>query len=322
MGDDLIAEDEIELGLDETRWAPPDGVLRHAGGPIEASSDFFVEPPPEIGELLSAETSLKVGAKPWKIGARVAIAGLIAWGGYMAAQAVNFGNRPDDEFGIKVAIVIAALVGSLLAWYFTRFAHTCSFVGKQGIARIRCKGSRSRLSPPEVFLFEDAAELRTSQTRHYHNGIYTGTAYAFTWTNEEGRKAFKLSGTYRGENKPPKAKDPFHFATMAEGAWSSYLFNQVIETLKSTGTVRFNLTGKHFVAIGPGLLDVFTTGSEPVRLTADEIGGMQIDSGQVKIKRIDAQEGWFSSTGVYKFSYESMANSRLFLLLYNHLIGT
>ena len=321
MADETITDEELEIGSEPTRWSPPEGVVRHAGGPVKAEWDFFAEPPPEIGELVSAETTMKAGAKPWRLASRIALAGLIAWGGYMAAQVVNFGNRPDDEFRIKVAIVIVALVGAIIAWYLTRFSHTCSFVGKLGLARFKCKGSRDKVRAPEVFLFQDAAELRTSQTRHYHNGIYTGTNYAFTWTNNEGKKAFKLSSTYRGENKPPKETDPFHYATMAEGAWSAFLFDQVVATLNAAGAVRFNLSGKYFVAIGPGFLDVYTGGTEVIHLTAEEIGGMQIDSGQVKIKRIDAKEGWFSSTGVYKFGYENMANSRLFLLLYAHLVG-
>ena len=151
--------------------------------------------------------------------------------------------------------------------------------------------------------------------------MYLGTSYAFNWTDADGKKRNKLSGTYRGENKPPKAKDPYHFASMAEAAWSAFLFDRIIADLEANQSVRFNLSGGHYVAVGPGFLDIFVSGKEPVRLAADEVGGLLVDSGVIKIKRIDAQEGWFSSTGVYKFTYVKMANSRLFMLLYSRLIG-
>ena len=71
----------------------------------------------------------------------------------------------------------------------TGFSHTCTFVGKKGVARYKCSGNREQTSG-EVFLFEDATELRTAQTRHYTNGAYTGTNYTFTWTDVAGRTRF------------------------------------------------------------------------------------------------------------------------------------
>jgi len=41
MGDEMMADDVLELDEEETRWAPPEGVLRHSGDPIEPNADFF-----------------------------------------------------------------------------------------------------------------------------------------------------------------------------------------------------------------------------------------------------------------------------------------
>ena len=321
MDDAKASDDVLDIERDDTRWAPPEGTARHSGDPIEPGADFFVEPPPEIGELVSAETTLSAKTRPWRTVSRIVLAGLIGWGAALILDVILVHNNQVNAKENLVWEALLLLGFAPLTWYFTRFSHTCSFVGKLGIARYRCKGNRDRLAAPEVFFFGDATELRTSQTRHYYNHIYTGTAYTFTWTDGEGSKWFKLKGTYRGENSLPKAKDPFHFALMSEGAWSVFLFDQVVAELEANQSVRFSLGGKHFIAIGPGFLDVFVSGTEPERLTVDEIDGMQADAGVIKIKRIDAQEGWFSSKGVYKFNYEQMANSRLFLLLYTQLIG-
>lgn len=322
MDDAATADEVLDIEGGATRWAPPEGVTRHSGDPIESDADFFAEPPPEVGELISADSTLKTKSRPWKLASRIVLTGLIGWGGYMLADQLSKNAHPINQAGTFQVIVAFTVVLTPIVWFLTRFSRTCSFVGKQGIARFKCVGSRRRLRAPEVFFFQNAAELRTSQTRMYQHGIYTGTSYQFVWTDAQGNKVFKLNGTYRGEKKPPKPSDAFHFAQMSEAAWSAFLFDRVVAELTANQSVRFRLGGVHFIAVGPGFLDVFVSGSEPLRLMADEIDGMQADAGVIKIKRIDAQEGWFSSTGVYKFNYNQMANTRLFMLLYSKLIGT
>ena len=41
----------------------------------------------------------------------------------------------------------------------------------------------------------------------------------------------------------------------------------------------------------------------------------------VSILEPDAKEGWFSSHGVFKFPYGSLANAQLFLILMDKLVG-
>ena len=321
--DAMMADDMAETGLDafpEAAWSPPEGVTRHSGDPVVADADFFAAPPEEIGEVISAESTLASGRRPWKTASRVALSGLVAWAIAMGAGFFLEQANPAD---LGFARFLEGLIGLIvfpLIWIATRFHHSCSYVGKLGLARFRCQGDRSRIRSPEVFLFEDAAELRTSQTRHYHNGVYTGTHYSFAWTGPDGAKVFKLSGMYRGEKAPPKAKDPFHFADMAEGVWSAFLLDRSISELESSGSIRFNLSGRDWLAVGPGFLDISRKGATE-RLTLDDIGGVAIEQGVVKVRRADAKEGWFSSTGVYKFPYDSMANCRLFGLAYSKLVG-
>lgn len=313
MADDLLetTDEVVELTLEETSWAAPPGVTRHAGVAIEPDQDFFADPAPEIGTVLTADTTLNVTQKPWRTSTRIAIAGLVGWAGSMA---LNFSDLSDV---IVEALVFAVL--AILVWFLTRFSHTCSFVGTNGACRFSCKGNRSQARLADLFLFDEAAELRTSQTRHYHNGIYTGTNYSFAWTDHDGKKRFKLSGTYRGEKKPPKPKDPFHFAVMTETAWSLYILARMTQDMEETGEVRFPLSGNGWVAVGKGYLLV-SQKRQVDRLGAGDIGEVSIDSGVVKIKRVDAKEGWFSSTGVYKFPYDSMANFQAFSQAYTRWV--
>lgn len=299
--------------VDEVAWAPPREATTHAGEPIDPQTDFFAPPPPEIGPVQTASSTLKVRQDP----PSTLVRGLILFGpGALAIAALHvLGDVNEPVFD-----VLAFLTCFGIGWFVTRFSHTCSYVGKDGVARIRCGGQRHKIKKEDVFLFKDAAELRTSQTRHYHNGVYTGTAYNFTWSGPDGKKVFKLTGTYRGEKKPPKPKDPFHFAQAAEIAWSIALLDRAQPELEREGSIKFRLTGADWVALGPGFIDLNLKGKTE-RCTAEEIDGISIDSGVFKVKRKGAKEGWFRSEGVFQFAYGTMANARVFLMALDKLLG-
>jgi len=296
----------------EVAWEPPAGMLTHADVPIAPELDFFAPPPPEIGEVLNAFSSLKRGRRPLSAAAKGAILFLP---GIVTLAALSYTKAVDDIWQVVIFIVLF-----VIGWFFTRFAHTCTYVGKDGVARIRCKRDRENITQQEVFRFRDATELRTSQTRHYHNGAYTGTGYDFAWTDDQDRRVFRCNGTYRGEKKPPKPTDAFHFAEAAEVAWSIHLLDRAQEQLEQAGAIVFRLGGTDWVAVGPGFLELNLKG-ERRRCESAEIGGFSINGGTFKLKRTDAQEGWFRSTGVFQFPYATMANARVFLLAIDRLLG-
>lgn len=318
MLDKPLTEADLDLDLEssamiaeQAAWQPGPEVNQHNQGPLPPDLVFFAAPPPEIGEIVTARSTLTNRKRPKAALSRLLLGGFL---GSLAYVGLSFA-------GVEVVWQVLAFLGVLaVVWWLTGFKHKVTYVGKEGVARLTCKGRTDRLVKSEVFRFEDAAALRTGQTRQYCNGVYTGTSYQFTWTDAAGRKRFKLSGTYRGEKKPPKAKDPFHFAESAELAWSLYLLDRMQEELKRDGALRFPLGGADFVAVGPGFLVLSRKGNQE-RWELDEIGGIIVNDGTLKIKRIDAKEGWFSSQGVFQFPYQQMANARLFLLSINRLLG-
>src|SRR5438477_6028987 len=56
----------------------PEGVTEHAGTPIPIDADFFYPPPPAIGQLVSAQTTLRTGKGPRPFAVRLLLAALIA----------------------------------------------------------------------------------------------------------------------------------------------------------------------------------------------------------------------------------------------------
>ncbi len=267
-------------------WTPGPNVTQHNGDAMPTDLVFFAPPPPEIGEVVTARSTLNARKRPMAALSRLLLGGFL---GSLAYVGLSF-------LGVDVVWQVMAFAGIVaLTWWLTGFKHQVTYVGKEGAAWLTCRGQMDRIVKSEVFRFDEAAELRTGQTRQYTNGVYSGTSYNFSWTDASGRKRFKLSGTYHGEKKPPKAKDPFHFAQAAERAWSLHLLARAQDELDKNGALHFPL-GADWIAVGPGFLVLCRKGRQE-RWDHDEIGGITINDGTLKIKRIDAKEGWFSVPG-------------------------
>jgi hypothetical protein len=293
-----------------------EGLPHHAGEPLPPDVEFFAPPPPEIGALISANSTLRRGKEPWSLAARLAWFFGVAGVGLAVVLVFIVAKLPVAAVALTSFV---ALVGALVSLWVTRFAHFCSFVGQEGLARYRCRGERDNVHG-DMFLFRDAHELRTAQTRHYYNGGYTGTTYDFSWTDVHGRRVYTLTGRYNSEQGTPKATSAFHLATAAELAWSNYLLHNVRDQLAAGESITFGLKGDDYLRIGPGLV-VLHSRKNKVRFEGDDIERIRIDQGVVAIMEPGAREGWFTSEGVYKFAYGDLANAQFFLFLMERLVG-
>jgi hypothetical protein len=295
-------------------------VRNHGGDALPRDIDFFAAAPPEIGPIFSAHSTLRAGVRPRPPGFRIGL-GLFL-GGVAVLAAVTLVALVDPR-GPEAYIVwplLAGLAAGGLAGLLTRFRHTCSYVGHEGVAHFRCAGDRGRITHRQVFLFRDAAEVRTSQVRHYVNGGYTGTNYTFTWTDVTGRVRFTWSGRHNSQQGNPKSIDPYHFGRSAEMAWSNYLLPGAFRQLDLSGTVLFLLTNGNWIRVGRNSL-VLHFGGKEEEWDARDISAVSIDAGVIRIKRYGAKEGWFSSSGVFKFDFSSLGNAQLFFFLAQKVLG-
>src|SRR5262245_11525710 len=176
--------------IDETKPVP-----MHWGAPIADNDDFFVDAPKDVGVLISAGTTLKKDREPFSLAERGGIVlvstGIGVFLGILIAYlwtAINV--------GLAFWMAGLGLVVLFLGVHRRRFKHTCRYAGRNGVARYRCRGRRDKIVLDEVFLFKKASELRITQTRHYHNGVYTGTNYSYTWTDSSKQKVYALSGRH------------------------------------------------------------------------------------------------------------------------------
>jgi hypothetical protein len=295
-------------------------VCNHGGDALPPDADFFVAAPPEIGPIHSAYTTLRQGVQPTPTSSRVA-------GGFAAAVIGGMvGVLIVNIFGVRSPFWLMAWpaglggLGVLIAMLATRFAHTCTYVGRDGTARFKCAGDRGQLVAQELFLFRDAAELRTSQTLHYTNNVYQHTTYAYTWTDVGGRTRYVIGGQHNSEAGTPASTHEYHYARAAEIAWTVYLLGEAYRQLEISDSVPFNLRGGKWVRLGKGRI-ILCLGGEPQELDAADIAAARVERGTVSIRRVDAREGWFSSSGVYKFQFDELANAQLFFHMLDKVVG-
>jgi hypothetical protein len=251
---------------------------------------------------------------------RCTIAGAAALLGGLVGVLIDAFFDVRDPFWRSLWPLGLAGIGFLIGMAATHFKHTCTYVGRDGAAKFVCSGSREQLTVQEVFRFRDAVDLRTSQTLHYHNGAYQHTSYTYTWTDVGGRTRYTITGQHNSEAGRPPTTHEYHYARAAELAWTISLLMQVDHQLTLGGSVNFNLRGGRWIRLGKGVV-ILGLGGEPQELPAEYLARAKVEKGVVSLRRVDAKEGWFSSSGIYKFSYEELANAQLFFHLLEKLVG-
>src|SRR5262249_16045079 len=113
----------------ERGWKPGASVTGHGGRALTLDGDYFVAPPPEIGEVVSAYTSLR---KPVQAqGLVVCLLAALALGavGFVLGWLVMSLLEPNDKTASPIVGGFLAVLGALIGWALMRFKHACSYVG-------------------------------------------------------------------------------------------------------------------------------------------------------------------------------------------------
>jgi len=311
MGSPNPSSSEVALDLNTL----PD----HRGRMEHVRFLFFASPPAEIGALRSAESTVHYGRGPKPVAVRLGIG--LGIGVILSVTITWLSSTPGDHsaFSFFQGRVLAPLpVGCVIAYFLTYFRGTCTFVGEQGIARVLIEGSLAKTPKFQVLLFEEAAELLTSETRRFVNGIYSGTSYDYFWNTVNGARIYRLKGDYHSKSSHPVPGHPWYFARAAELAWSMYFLERAEEILRTEGSVPFRVDRKRSVRVGVGFIE-FHFGGDPVRVSREEIASISLFDGQFAFIHKDTR--WFSRAGRYVFAYENMGNAKVFLLALDRLLG-
>lgn len=315
------ADYDVQVQAGAGIWTPQSSVTDHLGGQLTPDRDFFVAPPREIGAVETAYSSLKRGVEAKSMQTRITIVAVAA------AAGVGAGVGLDYLTGIHTPLwpVILASVAALIAWGVTRFKHFSNFVGSEGCAEFKCKGVPENITEKQVFYFKDAWAVSTSITRHFTNGVYSGTSFGFYWYPHEGGKAvYKIAGRHRANLKTPPLGNAYNFARAVEVAWINYLIPKLDAELSQKGYINFYMGDKRWARLGRGFLDIVEKDGNVNRCESGDIGSAKLASGVFTLTRKDAKSKFFGllgSSGVFRFNYGIMYNARLFLFAFQKLLN-
>lgn len=290
-------------------------------GALAPDRDFFVVPPREIGEVVKAYTSLKRGVESPSTEKRITRTAIAATVGIAAGVGLAYLTGMNSALWL----IILASIAALITWFSSGFKHTCNFVGTEGCAEFKCVGAREHLKEKRAFCFKDAWAVSTATTRHYTNGIYTRTSFAFYWYPPQGGKAvYVIAGRHSSNLKTPPLKNSYNFACAVEGAWIKYLIPKLDADLRQKGYISFFMGDGRWARLGSGFLDIVDKQGAASRCEAGDIGSAKIASGVFTLTRKDAKSKFFGllgSSGIFKFNYGAMYNARLFLFAFQNLLN-
>jgi hypothetical protein len=304
-----------QQGGGSATWTPPAHMKLHSGRPLDPEQIFFASPPAEIGEVVSAYSSLKknqslfskISTIPSDVWQGALLFGVVA--GFVPGLLISF--IPGAKL---VALIIGLVCGFGVLGFFVKAAMMprCSYVGKKGVSQF------INDAVPDTFLFENASELRTEETLKYKNNIYQGTSYTFTWSVKEG-KPFAISGMYVSEQKIPDDKNDYTLALSAEKAWTALTFERAKKELEEHGSITFRANNADALTLGDGFIEINRRG-EKVRLNREDMPMITAEKGVVTVSSKNTTFSFFGSTGAYKFNYHDIANASLFLVLFDSLV--
>ena len=303
-------------------------LMTHAGLAIAEDDDLFVEAPPAIGQVLSAHTTLKKHVRERSIFnivmfgiALVALAVLvIATTFLLPGRGRPDGMRPGDVPWLIGVTVLIGIGTAILFSRWIRFVHTCTYVGKEGIAVFQCSFRRTHLLRTEVFLFEDAAELRTIATRQFAGGIIGVSEFAYTWANQHQEVVYRYIARHRHNAKPMQAEEDYHFALMAEHAWTRHLLRDLDEIIADRELLYFPLLFGDFIQVGKGRL-ILARGGGTVELPAVRIAKVAAGENAITIWEVGAKPNVLVGDGIHLIGRHDLANAEFFLSALEKLLG-
>jgi len=143
-----------------------------------------------------------------------------------------------------------------------------------------------------MFTFSQATDLFTSQTRMYHNGIYTGTNYDFRW-RPAGRHVPPARHLPRQEGQPQARQH------VPLGACGGVRVDRAPAGGQAEGTGRdrrvLSRWGRADGPLGPGFID-FHFGDAPQRVGVQDLKECTMQDGS---SSSSTGRQWYSLAGKY-----------------------
>jgi hypothetical protein len=289
-------------------------VSSHANLPLDTESVFCVAPS-EIGTLKSAFSTLnpkKIRWLPWLSAVCWgASAAFLGWAVAMMINKIIFTEIPL----LYPLLMIPFFCGAFYLW---APAARITYVGDKGWYAWSKKFGKVC---EETLLFQHDHLLFSRVTSSYHNGIYTGTDYAFCFLHPQKDKSHNIEGRYLFPKDKPPADNEFYFAKSAEQAYTDFRIAPLLAHLRQGETVDFvvgmsivqNTTPTMTITLALESLTITQKDKQEIIPIAD-LSHVSIQNGWVLLARKGGKAGFLGigRDGVYQFEYALLSNALLF----------
>lgn len=299
----------------------------HHGDDPDATKVFYAAPPPEIGEVLSADSTFKDDSQlEHGLGGK-AIAFMLggflgALGGVLLAFLSFFieflpESLSENEVFLYTVVPCIVLFGLVAAiWDSPVFRVT--YVGEQGLATF--ERARDKITETRI-LFDDVDELRVTNVDHYTNGVYTGRNTTHSWVGQDGAVLQEFT-TGLSSSGVPHHPEMLAFMRAGEQIWTQHKVARVQVTLEAGEPVEFRLGSDRKMVLRPGELEV-VQGGDSERFPTSEIAALKLVDGAqtLEIERPGASRGFFSSTGVLSLDIRELGDRQVVAAALASIVG-
>jgi hypothetical protein len=202
------------------QWNPPENLVDHLGQVLSSKMVFFTSPPPEIGEIISASSSMSIGKKilqrhkGYKRKAFLAIATLAL----LVFGFIALANLFGPAVLAAIAIIIVRPIIALNTGYIV---HSCSFVGNDGFSLVKWDRRKQACKCPEIFLFKEAASFKSLVIHADYLPIYYSSVYSLAWKDAKGKLVWSRTIQFRRRKGVPPLHSLYYFYQSAENAWKN-----------------------------------------------------------------------------------------------------
>lgn len=294
----------------------------HSGNIISEKCDLFIQPPKEIGETVSAYSTLtkdkKAVSKPTKILIRFILS---VFGFFVGFIFIDIFNLLPNSIFFFICFLISTLIWFYISVKLTSFKHRCTYVGTRGIAKYILKGSRNGKLKKSILEFKDANSLFTENIKNYTNWVYTDTTYRYVWKNSNNYTLFDIVGGYTTKDSPTKNRDDdYYFGHSAELIWNNYILFKYANKLYNGEEITFRIN-KIILTINKSEINIYKSGNK----IKSKIDSIELSNGIVKIyydeyKKLTKLNRFFGG-GSISLSYSDIPNARIFITLIHKIIN-
>jgi hypothetical protein len=272
-------------------WTPTRGVTDHAGRKLPGNLIFFAPPPPELGEVVSAWSELRVGEAIWtlwqRLGLYAAITAVASFPFllqvYNGAIAANASTRDAILRSLMTAPAFGIL-GLMALWLVRKptITRTCTYVCRDGAAAFTMSAGR----PPRqraLVSFDNVEALFYSEARSSNSqfgalgGLFSGSKFRYTVKDAAGKTLLCWKGSHTSASEKAEPNTAYSFGAAMERAWTRQFLRRTASQLESGGHVTFS-AGATEIRVGRGWLEIIRKGKTD-RISPDELSEAKVIDG-------------------------------------------